>query len=163
MKFLSPEVGLFLYKSAMRPCMEYCCHVSVGAPSCYLELLVKLQKQICRTVFPLLVASLEPLAYCRIVASLNIFYRYYYTRCSSGLAQLVPLPYSWGRSTRYSDRLHDFSVIIPRCYKVVYVNSFFPPTSRLWNYLSKECFPLTYCLNGFKSKMNIHLLTVGSF
>ena len=27
MKFLSPEVALFLYKSTIRPCMEYCCHV----------------------------------------------------------------------------------------------------------------------------------------
>ena len=38
MKFLSPEVALYLYKSAIRPCMEYCCHVWAGAPSCYLEL-----------------------------------------------------------------------------------------------------------------------------
>ena len=30
-----------------------------------------------------------------------------------------------GRSTRYPDRLHGFSVTIPRCYKDVYVNSFF--------------------------------------
>ena len=29
---------------------------------------------------------------------------------SSELAQLVPLPYSQGRSTRYSDRLHEFPV-----------------------------------------------------
>ena len=27
MKFLSPEVALYLYKSTLRPCMEYCCHV----------------------------------------------------------------------------------------------------------------------------------------
>ena len=33
MKFLSPEVALFLYKSNIRPCMEYCCHVLAGAPS----------------------------------------------------------------------------------------------------------------------------------
>ena len=26
-KSLSPEVALFLYKSTIRPCMEYCCHV----------------------------------------------------------------------------------------------------------------------------------------
>ena len=44
MKFLSPEVALCLYKSTIRPCMEYCCHVWAGAPSCYLELLDKLQK-----------------------------------------------------------------------------------------------------------------------
>ena len=44
MKFLSPEVALYLYKSTIRPCMEYCCHAWAGAPSCYLELLEKLQK-----------------------------------------------------------------------------------------------------------------------
>ena len=27
LKFLSPEVALYPYKSIMRPCMEYCCHV----------------------------------------------------------------------------------------------------------------------------------------
>ena len=42
--------------------------------------------------------------------------------------QLAPLPFSRGRSTCYFDRLHDFSVTIPRCYKDVYVNSFFPRT-----------------------------------
>ena len=44
MKFLSPEVALYLCKSTIWPCMEYCCCVWVGAPSCYLELLDKLQK-----------------------------------------------------------------------------------------------------------------------
>ena len=63
MKFLSPEVALHLYKSTIRPCMEYCCHVWAGAPSCYLELLDKLQKQICRAVGSSLSSSLEPLAY----------------------------------------------------------------------------------------------------
>ena len=133
MKFLSSEVALYLYKSTIRPCMEYCCHVWAGAPSCYLDLLDKLQKRICRIVGPSLAASLEPLAHCPNVASLSLFYRYYFVRCSSELAQLVPLPFSQGRSTFYSDRLHDFSVTIPRCYKDVYVNSFFPCTAKLWN------------------------------
>ena len=44
MKFLSPEVALYLYKSTIHPCMEYCCQVWAGAPSCYLEMLEKLQK-----------------------------------------------------------------------------------------------------------------------
>ena len=163
MKFLSPEVALYLYKSTIRPCMEYCCHVWAGAPSCYLDLLDKLQKRICRIVGASLAASLEPLAHRRNVASLSLFYRYYFGRCSSELAQLVPLPFSQGRSTRYSDRLHDFSATIPRCYKDVYVNSFFPRTAKLWNSLPIECFPLTYDLSGFKFRINRHLLTVGSF
>ena len=76
MKFPSPEVALYLYKFSIRPCMEYCCDVWAGAPSCYLELLDKLQKQICRTVGPSLAASLEPLAHHRNVASLSLFCRY---------------------------------------------------------------------------------------
>ena len=87
-KFLSPEVALYLYKSTIQPCMEYCCHVWTGAPSCYLELLDKLQKGICRAVGPSLAASLEPLAHGRNVASLSLFCRYYFGRCSSQLAQL---------------------------------------------------------------------------
>ena len=63
MKFLSPEVALYLHKSTIHPYMEYCCHVWAGAPSCCLELLDKLQKRICRTVGPSLAAFLEPLAH----------------------------------------------------------------------------------------------------
>ena len=163
MKFLSPEVGLYLYKSTMQLCMEYCCRVWAGAPNCYLELLDKLQKWICRTIGPPLATSPEPLDHCRNVASLSLFYRYYFGKCSSELAELVLLPYSRGRSTRYSDRLHDFSVTIPRCYKNVYFSSFVPCTARFWNSLPIECFPLTYDLNGFKSRINRYLLIVGSF
>ena len=173
----------------------------------------KLQKQIYKIVGPSLAASLEPLAHRQNVASLSLFYRYYLGRCSSELAQLVPLAffqlrsthysdrlhhfsatiprcykckqflssYSWtlefsselaqpvplafsqGRSTHYSDRLHDFSVTITRGYKNVYVNSLFPHTARLWNSLPIERFPLTYDLSIFKSRINRHLLTVGSF
>ena len=115
MKFLSP----YLYKSTICPYREYCCHVWVGGPSCYLKLLDKLQKRICRTVGPSLASSLESLAHRRNIARLSLFYRYYFGRCSSELAQLVSLPYSRGRSTRYSDRLHDFSVTIPTCCKDV--------------------------------------------
>ena len=70
MKFRSPEVALYLYKSTIRLCMEYCCHVWAGAPGCYLELLDKLQKRICRIVGPSLAASV-----------LSLFYRYYFGRC----------------------------------------------------------------------------------
>ena len=42
MKF--PEVALYLYKSTIRPYMEYFCHVWARVPSRYLELVDKLQK-----------------------------------------------------------------------------------------------------------------------
>ena len=63
MKFLSPDVALYLYKSTIDPCMISCCHVWVGASNCCVELLDELQKQICRTVGNCFTASLEPLAH----------------------------------------------------------------------------------------------------
>ena len=56
-KFLSPEVALYLDNSAIRSCIECCCHFLTGA-----DMLDELQKRICRTVGPSLAASLEPLA-----------------------------------------------------------------------------------------------------
>ena len=43
MKFLSPEVPLYLYKSTICPRIVYYCHILAGDPSCYLEMLDKLQ------------------------------------------------------------------------------------------------------------------------
>ena len=95
--------------------MKYCCHVSAGAPSCYLKMLDKLQKRVCRTVGTSLAVSFEPLAHRPNSASLSLFYRYCFGRCALyclELAELVPLAYFHGRSTCYSDRFHDFSATI---------------------------------------------------
>ena len=88
---------------------------------------------------------------------LKFFYRHCFGRCSSELAQLVLLSYSWGRSTCYSDRWHGSSATIPKCYKDLYVNSFFPRKARPSNFLPIECSPLTYDLNEFKFRINRHL------
>ena len=69
MKFVSPEVALYLYRSTIQPCIKYCCQVWADAPSYYLKL-PKLQTWIFRTVDPSLAASLEPLAHCGNEASL---------------------------------------------------------------------------------------------
>ena len=76
---------------------------------------------------------------------------------------VVPLPYSCGRFTGYSNKFNDFSVTIPRYYKGYYVNSFFPGTAKLWNSLPVEYVPLTQDFNGFKSRVNRHLLSLGFY
>ena len=67
LKFLSPEVALYLNKSTIRPCMEYILgsHIWAGASSYYLESLDKILKRICSTVGPSRGASPEPLAHRR--------------------------------------------------------------------------------------------------
>ena len=75
---ISPEVAPYLYKFTIHRWMEYSCHVWAAIPSYYLELLDKLQAQICRTVSFSVAASLEPLAHYWNVASLSFFCRYYF-------------------------------------------------------------------------------------
>ena len=161
MKFLSPEVALYLY--IIRPCMEYCCHVWAGAPSCHFELLDKLQRQICGTVGPSFAASLEPLAHRRNVASLSFFI---------GIT-LVDVLLNWFNWFHFLFLEGGLLVILIDC--MFFLSPFLDVTRMsmstvsflaqlgLWNSLAIECFPLTYNLNGFKSRINRHLLTVGSF
>ena len=160
MEFIFPEVALYLYKSITRTRTEYRCHALTDVPSCYLEMWDNYKNGYVRL---LILHSLEPLGHCENVATLSIFYRYYFVRCSSELAQLVPLPYSRGRSTGYSDRLHNFPFTISKCCKDVNVNSFFARSTRLLNSLLIEWFPLTYDLNGFKPRNKRHLLPVQTF
>ena len=107
------------------------------------------------TVGPSLSASLE-------CSQLKSFVQFFFCKlliwiCATDSASL----FLREASRSYSD--YDFCITIPRCYKDIYVNSFFPVTAKCRNSLSKECFPLTYDLNGFNSRINRHLLTVGSF
>ena len=81
MKFLSPKVALYLYKSTIQTCMKYCCHVWGFAPGGYLELLDKLQKhmQDCRSFLFCHCWNIGSLLKCSKLWSL--FYRYYFDRC----------------------------------------------------------------------------------
>ena len=58
----------------MQPYMEFCFHVWKVVPSCYLDMLDKLQKRICGTVVHKLAAYFKRLAHRREVASLSLFY-----------------------------------------------------------------------------------------
>ena len=105
---------------------SYAC-VWAGAPSWNLELLdsCKSNMQDCWSFTCCLFWTLHLLSKCSQLKSFLYILFWYILLC------LVPLPYSRGRPTRYSDRLDDFSVTTPRCYKDVYINSFFPLTAKL--------------------------------
>ena len=124
MKFIS-LIPVYLHKVTIRLCMGYFCPVWTDAPSCYLDMLDNLQKWVCGIDGPTLASSLEHIGHRRNTSSSSLCSRCYFGRCFSELAELFRLPYSHGSSALYSDRLHDFSVTISRCYKGVYVKTFF--------------------------------------
>ena len=155
--YLSPECILHLYKSLIRPHMEYCCHLWAGASSDALSLLDRIQKRVVNIVGPTLATSLQPLSIRRDVASLSLFYKFYHGRCSAELLSLVPPPKVSQRVTRLSSQCHPFTVAVPLCRKSFYSRSFFPRTSSMWNSLPLSCFPAAYDLHSFKSRVNSFL------
>ena len=46
MKFFSPKVAFYLYKSTIQPCTKFYWHVWAGVPIGYLHVLAKLEKQV---------------------------------------------------------------------------------------------------------------------
>ena len=156
--YLSPECIFHLYKSLIRPSMEYCCHIWAGAPVTVLNLLDRIQRRVINIIGPKLASKLQTLYHRRNVASLCLFYRYYNGMCSSELFELVPPKKVFNRRTRLAVNSHPFTVEIPSCQKKFYSTSFFPRTSALWNSLPLSCFPDTVNLNCFKSRVNRYLL-----
>ena len=117
--------------------MGYCLYDYVDVPSYSMNIWDELQKRECKTVNH----SFETLLHYLNVATLSLFCRDCFGRCSSELAELFPLPYLSGRSTPYSNRLHDFSVTILGWFNDVSFRSCFPCTAKTWNSLPAECFP----------------------
>ena len=88
-KFFSLEVALYLYKSTIRSCIEYCCHIWASAPNCYLELLNQKNGYVELLILYLL-SLLSPWLIVEIQQDC-LFYRYYFGRRPSKLTQLVPI------------------------------------------------------------------------
>ena len=138
MEFLSPEVALQFYKSTIWLCMEYFYHVWADATGCYLELLYRLLKWVCRTVGPSLADSLEPLAHRRnkvnLVFSIDI--------------TLVDFHLNWLVWLHFLILEGGLLIILTDC--MIFLLPFQDITRMSMSNasLSKECFPLTYDLNG---------------
>ena len=105
--------------------------------NCYLDMLDKLNKPVCRTVGSSLIASHGPLNYHQNIASLSLTYRYYFGRSSLELAELVSPSYSRRGSTHYSNRLPIFLSLFLDIIRI------FHCTARLlWSSLPAEYFSM---------------------
>ena len=158
-KFLTPSAILYLYKSQIRPTMEYCSHIWAGSPYNALSVLDEIQKRLRGLVGEQLYSTLPPLSLRRNVASLSLFYRYFHGKCSGELHDSVPCERSFSRRTRFAlaSETHPHFLNIPFIRTKFHASSFMPRVSELWNNLPVTCFPSEYNLQTFKSRVNKYL------
>ena len=153
-----------MYKSQIRPFLEYCSHVWSGAPKSTLCLLDKVQSKAIRLINnPNLIKLLQPLSHRRLVGDLSIYYRYFNRQCSQEIRDVIPVPLRRVRTTRSSTHSHPFHVSLPNPRTLSQKSSFNPKTCNLWNVLPSSCFPELYNLSSLKSKINqLDLISLSS-
>ena len=154
--YFSPFQLLTIYKSQIRPSLEYCSHVWGGAPKSSLHLLDRVQSKAIRLINnPDLTNSLQSLSHRRLVTDLSIFYRYFHGHWSQDIKNIIPdHPVRRVRTTRNSTYSHPFQVTLPNPRTLSHKSSFIPRTSQLWNSLPPTTFPESYNLSSFKSNIN---------
>ena len=153
--FFSSSHLLSIYKSQIRPSLEYCSHVWGGAPKSTLCLLDKVQSKAIRLINnPNLTKSLQPLSHRRLVGDLSIYYRYFNGHCSQEIRDIIPVPLRRVRTTRSSTHPHPFQVSLPNPQTLSHKSSFIPRTCNLWNVLPSSCFHESYNLPSLLSKVN---------
>ena len=134
--FLTPESILYLYKSTIWPCMEYCSHICSDAPMSHrLDLPGQVQKWVVSLVGPGFSSDLQTLSHRRDITMGNV---------------PLSLRISYLPNMSLVEPLACHTVNSPMCRTKFYQSSFFPRTVTLWNSLSNECFPPDYNLTAFK-------------
>ena len=106
---------------------------------------------------PSLTLTLDPLSLRRKVASLSLFYRYYFGHCSDELAACIPPPMARPHSTCQATFAHNYCVELSNARINRFSDGFFPSTSCLWNSLPSSVFPASFNLPSFKRQVYHHL------
>ena len=105
--FFSSSHLLSIYKSKVRPSLEYCSHVWGATPKSTLCLLDKVQSKAIRLINnPDLTKSLQPLSHRRLGGDLSIFCRYFHRHYSQEIRAIIPVPLRHVRTTRSSTHSH---------------------------------------------------------
>ena len=139
----------------MRPCLEYCSYIWGSSP--YTSLLDRVESKAIRLSGDLsLTSTHDPLSLRRKVASLSLFYRYYFGHCSDELAALIPPPMAWPCFTQQATFSH-YCVELSNARINRFSDGFFPSASRLWNSLPSSVFPASFNLPSFKRQVYHHL------
>jgi hypothetical protein len=142
-----------IYKSNIRPCLEYCSHIWGGSSSVWM--LEKVDRRARRLIGdPMILGALQPLQHRRDVAALTILFRIYHGRCSAELHSTLPPLRRRGRPTRAGARDHDHSLTPFSCRIERFKRSFLPRTIEAWNNLPEHVFPADNDTNKFKKKLN---------
>ena len=146
-----------LYIGFIYPCLEYCSYIWGSSP--YTSLLDRVESKAIRLIGdPSLTSILDPLSLRCRVASLSLFYRYYFGHCSEELAACIPPPMAQPCSTRQASFAHSCCVELSNARINWFNDDFFHSASCLWNSLPSSVLPASFNL----SSKGMSITTLGT-
>ena len=142
--------------------MEYCFHVWGCGGSIAQGVLDKMQPRTFGLInSPLITNQLPKLQLRKDIASLYLFYRYYYDHCSSELRAINLPPPLRGRPSKGAKSDHCHSLTVPSGRTPSYKKSFLPRDVMLWNSSPQICFPYDFNLRSLKRDVVISFFLRG--
>ena len=123
-----------LYTGFIHPCFQYCSHIWGTFP--FASLLDRVESKPTHLIGDSsLTSTLDSLSLRCKVASLSLFYRYYFGPCSDELAACILPPMAWPHSTHLASFGHNYCVELSNARVNQFSDGFFTSTSRLWHSL----------------------------
>ena len=103
-RFFTSEQLLILYRTQVRSCLEYCCHIWEGSARYQLDALDSIEHRAKRLIGNdiLVETNLQTLEHRRRVACLSVFYRLHFGECADVLHDLIPPAPFHLRSTSFT-------------------------------------------------------------
>ena len=158
--FFTPYQLLHIYKSYIRPCMEYCSQVWGAASDSILALLDSIQKRAIKIIGDKkITSSLDSLGHRRVVNDLAVIYKYRHQRRSDDIRNSMPKTLIRPRYTRQAVKLNSQSVEIIRSRTSNMQRDFFNRTAHKWNDLPESIIEGSFDLRKFKNSIHGHLRT----
>lgn len=157
-QYFTPSCLALIYKSFIRPLLEYNSYIWAGASVRSRRFIDRIQDRAIRMIHNNAVTdSIDSLEHRRSVSALCRFYKYFHGDCSLGISDIMPQRATFSHNTRSSQRSHPFTVALNFNHTNKARNSFIPRTSRMWNSLPLSVFPTSPDIKDFKTKIHEYL------
>jgi len=158
-KYFTSSDLLIIYKTYIRPRLEYNSHIWAGAPQTCLQYLDRVQKWAIKIINDANISKdLTSLSHRRNVGALSLFYRYLLGDCSTEIRDIMPKFKTFARFSRKAAQAHKFT-LEPNFHRTLkFRSSFIARTTTIWNKLPSHVFPGVYNLDEFKRNVNRFLL-----
>jgi hypothetical protein len=157
-KYFTSSQLLTIYKSNIRPSIEYCSHVWGGSSSVWV--LERIDRRARRLIgAPEDEMNLQTLQQRRDIADLTILYKIYHHKCSTELHELLPPDRIRCRHTRAEAEEHRFLLENITARTERFKQSYLPRTIIKWNTLPERVFPIEYDPVKFKKNISVSICT----